>query len=372
MFDNIGAIEKLQSAAKLGSRLTASLCCQALTTAECNLPEYQCWDVLRWTPEQVFEWSNDCIGGHIVFRGRCITGNMLMDITVDDLQDIGYSDSKVECKAFLEHVRALRCLADVSLRDRDGVCKWLTSVSQDLAVYRVDFVRCGITKALLPHLTADLLKEIGVQSGIDQLKILVALRELPDHIGRDTPDTSTVNPSFTLLPIHRERYDVFICYRRSTGSQLASLLRVHLHLHGLNVFLDVSDLGVGKFDDNLLTTISRAHNVVVVLSPHSLDRCCSDTHARDWVHRELLCALDNRVNVVPVTAEGFTWPGEDKLPPDIRPICKMNAVSWSHEYQEASVEKLVTFLHLHPASRRRSRRLSTIRSFDVSSELTMT
>ena len=33
--------------------------------------------------------------------------------------------------------------------------------------------------------------------------------------------------------------DVFISYRRSNGSQLASLLKVHLEIRNLSVFLDV-------------------------------------------------------------------------------------------------------------------------------------
>lgn len=30
----------------------------------------------------------------------------------------------------------------------------------------------------------------------------------------------------------------------------------------------------------------------------------------------------------------------------------MNAVNWSHEYQDASVERLIKFLHLPPVLRR--------------------
>ena len=292
---------------------------------------------------------------------------MLVDITVSDLLDIGFSENKLQCKAFVEtNVRLLRCLADVSSQDKDGVCKWLTSIHQDLAVYRIDFARCGITKSLLPHLTTELLKEIGVHSGVDQLKILLALRELPDYVGHDTPDAGVLNRSFSLTPVHHGRYDVFMSYRRATGSQLASLLKVHLHLHGLNVFLDVAELGGGKFDDALLTTISHSHNVILVLSPHSLDRCYGDTPARDWVHKEVLCALDNRVNIVPVIADGFTWPSEMELPADIQPLCKMNGVRWSHEYQDACVEKLVKFLHLSTTSRRRSTvSFSTVRSVEL-------
>lgn len=39
--------------------------------------------------------------------------------------------------------------------------------------------------------------------------------------------------------------DIFICYRRSTGSQLASLLKVHLQLRGYKVNeKDIKNVGI--------------------------------------------------------------------------------------------------------------------------------
>ena len=64
--------------------------------------------------------------------------------------------------------------------------------------------------------------------------------------------------------------DVFISYRRSNGSQLASLLKVHLEIRNLSVFLDVDRLEAGKFDNNLLQSIRSARNFVLVLTPGSL------------------------------------------------------------------------------------------------------
>jgi hypothetical protein len=38
---------------------------------------------------------------------------------------------------------------------------------------------------------------------------------------------------------------------------------------------------------------------------------------------------------VPVTAS-FTWPDFERLPHDIRELCRQNAVDWSHQYQDAT------------------------------------
>lgn len=79
--------------------------------------------------------------------------------------------------------------------------------------------------------------------------------------------------------------DVFVSYRRSNGSQLASLLKVHLQLRGFTVFIDVERLEAGKFDNNLLQSIRQAKHFLLVLTPNALDRCMLDTERKDWVHR---------------------------------------------------------------------------------------
>lgn len=79
--------------------------------------------------------------------------------------------------------------------------------------------------------------------------------------------------------------DVFVSYRRSNGSQLASLLKVHLQLRGFTVFIDVERLEAGKFDNNLLQSIRQAKHFLLVLTPNALDRCKGDNEQKDWVHR---------------------------------------------------------------------------------------
>lgn len=351
-------------AAKNGSRLTAKYCCQSLSTIGADLPAYQCWDVLRWDTDCVSAWVEDiglsCLAP--MFRSNHITGCVLIDVSMDELREIGF-DTLVKRRWFMDEVKRLRCLADVSVEDRDGVCKWLTEVSRDLEVYRVDFVRNGVTRSLLPHLTEETLTEIGVTSKIDQLKILLAIGRLPESLEQDSPDCK-----LSLAPLttaHARSRDVFISYRRSTGSQLASLLKVHLQVRGITVFLDVAELGSGKFDEAILTTISRSHNMIIVLSPDALTRCVGDERQQDWVHKELACAMDNQVHIVPVVTEEFTWPDSSKLPEDIQAVCKMNAVMWSHEYQDASVDKIVKFLHLPTTTRRKSFSISFDRSLST-------
>lgn len=133
--------------------------------------------------------------------------------------------------------------------------------------------------------------------------------------------------------------DVFVSYRRSNGSQLASLLKVHLQLRGFSVFIDVERLEAGKFDNNLLQSIRQAKHFILVLTPSALERCVHDDEGKDWVHREIVAALNSNCNIIPII-DNFTWPEPENLPEDMRSVCHFNGVRWIHDYQDACVDKL--------------------------------
>lgn len=268
---------------------------------------YQCWNALSWTPTHVSAWVTDLGLTELApaFIENMVTGTLLVDLTIEDLKELGFS-SRLKSRWFLEQICDLRCLIDVSNKDHDSVCKWLKETDQGLAVYQVDFIRKGVSKTLLPHLTDDLLEDIGVSRPLDRLKLLLALKALP-KAERNSPEL-TNHPQLPSVK-HKHYYDVFISYRRSNGSQLASLLKVHLQVkHGLSVFIDVDELASGKFDEAILDTIGRCRNFLMVLSPDALNRCKGDTAMQDWVHRELVCAIEKSVGVVPVLDPQFRWP----------------------------------------------------------------
>jgi len=147
----------------------------------------------------------------------------------------------------------------------------------------------------------------------------------------------------TIIETEDKNLDVFISYRRSNGSQLASLLKVHLRLRGFSVFLDVERLEAGKFDNNLLQSIRQAKHFLLVLTPSALERCVNDQECKDWVHREIVGALQSQCNIIPII-DNFQWPEAEQLPEDMRAVCYFNGVRWIHDYQEACVDKLERFM----------------------------
>ena len=128
--------------------------------------------------------------------------------------------------------------------------------------------------------------------------------------------------------------------------------------------MDVFGLGRGNFEEAIVSTLSKTRNMVLILTPGSLDRCKGDTRIQDWLHREIVCAIDSKINIVPVMGPEFVWPKDDELPEDIRNISRMSGVNWSHEFQDAAVDKLIEFLKLPVVSGmgmgRRQRRQSGV------------
>jgi hypothetical protein len=70
-----------------------------------------------------------------------------------------------------------------------------------------------------------------------------------------------------------------------------------------------------------------------------LDRCFTDEDQRDWIHKEVACALASACNIIPVF-DNFVMPDAESLPETMRAVTAYNGVKWIHDYQEACVDKV--------------------------------
>ena len=102
-------------------------------------------------------------------------------------------------------------------------------------------------------------------------------------------------------------------------------------------------LEAGKFDNNLLQSIRSARNFVLVLTPGALDRCMNDDDQRDWIHKEVVCALNSHCNIIPVF-DNFVMPEPSSLPKTMQALTSYNGVKWIHDYQDACVDKIDRFI----------------------------
>ncbi|XP_068126194.1 NAD(+) hydrolase SARM1 isoform X2 [Hyperolius riggenbachi] len=336
VFNEIGATHSLRRIVCYSVDCGVSaLAKKALRMMGEEVPSRIARSVPNWKPLEVQNWLQqiDFDRYSKIFLEHQIDGDLLLRLNETDLKDDLGMTSNIVRKRFLRELVELKTFANYSTCDRSNLADWLGSVEPRFRQYTYNLVTCGIDRNFLHHVTEHQLeKDCNITIGFHRVRILNAAREmlhspLPCSVGKSSYDGP----------------DVFISYRRSTGSQLASLLKVHLYLHGFSAFIDVEKLEAGKFEDKLIQSVISARNFVLVLSAGSLDKCMGDNECKDWVHKEIVTALNCGKNIVPVT-DHFDWPDPLSLPEDMRSVLKFNGIKWSHEYQDATIEKIIRFL----------------------------
>lgn len=143
-------------------------------------------------------------------------------------------------------------------------------------------------------------------------------------------------------------YDVFISYRRDKGGAEARLIRAALAERGLRVFLDVTDLSRGHFDEALLRCIAATPSFIVILSPDALDPRIQKQE--DWMRREVAHAILTGRNIVPVMFPEFGLPAQ--LPDDIKDLPRHQGVKYSHDFFEAVIDKILRLIGVQTVEKR--------------------
>ncbi|XP_018604241.2 NAD(+) hydrolase SARM1 isoform X2 [Scleropages formosus] len=332
IFQEIGAVQSLKRIVMYSSNGTATgYAKRALAMMGEDVPRRILPSVPNWKCCEVLTWLQQI--GFSAYCGRFqeleVDGDLLLTITDHDLtHDLGMTTG-ITRKRFLRELRVLKTYANYSTCDPNNLADWLAGVDPRFRQYTYGLVQSGVDpKNLLQISDEQLLSDCHVENGIHRAKILSATRR------SSQPCLTDSQP---------EGPDVFVSYRRTTGSQLASLLKVHLQVRGFSVFIDVEKLEAGKFEDKLIQSVERARNFILVLSANALDKCMGDLAMNDWVHKEIVTAMNGKKNIVPVI-DNFEWPDPNLLPEDMRSILKFNGVKWSHEYQDATIEKILRFL----------------------------
>ncbi|HBO44389.1 MAG TPA: hypothetical protein DD670_10745 [Planctomycetaceae bacterium] len=128
---------------------------------------------------------------------------------------------------------------------------------------------------------------------------------------------------------------------------MARLVCANLKARRYDVFMDVEDLRSGQFNESLLHEIDAATDVIVILTPGSLDRCF---RKGDWLRWEVAHAIASGKNVVPVITRGFAWPAQP-LPEGLKRLPYYQGVEPSHSLFNASIDKLVLLLQGRPRPR---------------------
>ncbi|KAK5984506.1 Sterile alpha and TIR motif-containing protein variant 2 [Trichostrongylus colubriformis] len=331
----IGAIQALKEVASSPDEVAAKFASEALTVIGEEVPYKLAQQVPNWTVKDVQYWVKKIGFEDYVdhFAKQMVDGDILLHLNEKELErDIGMS-SGLHRKRFMRELESLKIAADYSAVDESNLDQLLMSLSPELSVYTYKMLSCGINRSLLGSLTDELMQTAcGITNPIHRLKMTQAFQ-------------NAKHPDEVEVAVLSKQIDVFISYRRSTGNQLASLIKVLLQLKGYKVFIDVDKLYAGKFDSSLLKNIQAAKHFILVLTPNSLDRLLNDHNGDDWIHKELKCAFEYQKNIIPIFDQAFEFPqNEEQIPQDIRMITKYNGVKWVHDYQDACMGKVVRFI----------------------------
>ncbi|WAR03819.1 SARM1-like protein [Mya arenaria] len=343
VFYDIGVIEPLRKVASSPNAVASRLAREALQLIGEEAPHKLTQQVPLWTAEDVKHWVTEV--GFCEYSEqfeKCkVDGDLLLQMTEEDLIDSIHIKPGMVRRRFMRELVTLKVTADYSSYDPTNIDPWLMSVLPELSQYTYAMLRHGMDRALLASTTEEELRDVcSISNGIHRRIIMQHLGDLRNPIGSMARASIDCGSSLSICP---RPVDVFISYRRSTGSQLASLLKVHLQLRGFSVFLDIDRLRAGKFDENLLMNIKLAKHFLLVLTTNALDRCVNDLERVDWVHKEIVTALESQCNIIPIL-DNCEWPEPEQLPEDMRQVCYFNGIRWIHDYQDACIDKLHKFI----------------------------
>ncbi|EGT45532.1 hypothetical protein CAEBREN_21367 [Caenorhabditis brenneri] len=291
-----------------------------------SVPTWTIRDVMDWVESIDFQEYRDR------FCQQMVDGDILLMLSEEDLKNEIGMRSGLHRTRFMRSLHTLKLEADYSEADKTDLNGFLKDLSPELSCYTYRMLARGIDRGSVWSLTDKILEtDIQMTNSIHRLKILQAIR--PEEVA------AVLAKSRPLGALSKEKYDLFISYRRDSGAHLAALIRLVLELRGYRVYFDIDEPNPGKFDSSFLENVLNSKHIVVVLSPNSLDNV-----NEDLLHKELRCAFDHQKNVIPIFDPGFEFPEESLIPMDICLITELNGISWIEEYQDACVSKCIKFI----------------------------
>jgi len=146
-------------------------------------------------------------------------------------------------------------------------------------------------------------------------------------------------------------YDVFISYRRKTGSMFASVLEKFLEEEQgyEDVFFDKKSLREGPFDQHIDEAIDTSIYFLLVLTKGDLDNCLLHPE-NDWILHEVSRAFERGKIIIPLLfSDDFVFPDAPKGSVLDKLKYQNGIAIKSGEGIEVLEEKLPGFMKEHPA-----------------------
>src|SRR5579859_4047893 len=123
---------------------------------------------------------------------------------------------------------------------------------------------------------------------------------------------------------------LFLSYRRASSADLARYIRDRLVALGVDVFFDVENINAGRFAAIIEKEIIAREHFLVILTPSSLES--------EWVTREILTALANHRNIIPLMTQAFDF--SKPLPQEIADLANYSGIPYDYQDPERAIERL--------------------------------
>jgi hypothetical protein len=145
---------------------------------------------------------------------------------------------------------------------------------------------------------------------------------------------------------------IFVSYRRDDASSEAGRITDWLdrHFGEDEVFMDINALEPGvDFVEGIEQAVNMIDALIAVIGPGWVD--AKDEHGNrrlddptDWVRLEIANALRRGIRVIPVLVKGAAMPPEAKLPDDLKPLRRRNALPITERQWRPGIEELIEAL----------------------------
>lgn len=228
IFRDIGAIEPLKTVASCPNAIASKFAAQALRLIGEEVPHKLSQQVPLWSVEDVKEWVKQIGFAEYErnFYDSRVDGDLLLQLNDENLrEDIGITNG-IRRRRFRRELENLKKMADYSSKDVASLNTFLQAIGPEFSIYTYSMLNAGVDKESLKYINEDqLIAECGITNSIHRLRILNSLKSMETTLAMSTEE----NMDKTL--------DVFVSYRRSNGSQLASLLKVCLTFFRFNLYL---------------------------------------------------------------------------------------------------------------------------------------
>ena len=298
-----------------------------------------------WTIEDVCEWINNQPFSQYCshFRESLVTGRTLLTLSESDLIDVGIQNA-IHRRTINLSIQELRILGNYNNNSNNN-----NTVIHNTNLNILPTTPSKTTTGNTNDISYDnntILLSSPVPTTVSNTPNTTSSK---DNTNTNNSEITPLLLSPTMLsPKSHYKYDVFISYRRVGGADFAQLLKIQLLAAGLEVFLDVENLGTGNFSNQLLSSLITSKNIILVWTKGCMDRFLDDNDPlnNDFVRLEYSQSLKLGKHIVPVYKDDFIFPLEHQLPYDVKGVLMLNAIKWVAEYREASFKKLKNALQL--------------------------